>query len=261
MSRLLDLRMRVARGEEAGGGHQVTVCGKAMLADMSGALYWPAMDSLILADLDPSAAPGLDGRRTGLAACEPRSILGRLAAVLEHFEPARVVVLGSALLAGSRPARASHSPRASCDEDSLELLRSLQQGREWVWVQSGAGTPGSDEDGSLCPPEGLEGTVVDHLLLGGVCLRHVPFAGPTTHEIAGGLKPAARIALQAYHLRRPCFVSNGLRLVMPVFGTYKGGTNVLDGAFAPLFAGDGLRIWLLGHEGIYPVAARQLRPE
>ncbi len=259
MSRLLDLRM--VRGEEADGGHRVTVCGKAMIADMSGALYWPAMDSLMLADLDPDAAPGHDRRRAGLALCEPRSTLGRLAMLLERFEPERVIVLGSALLEGHAAHGAWERPRTICDEDSLDLLRTLQEGRQWVWVQSpdGKDVHGQDELPRL--PDGLEGAVVDHLLLGGICLRHVPFAGPTTHEIAGGLRPAARIALQSYHLRRPCFVSNGLRLVMPAFGSHKGGRNVLDGAFSSLFAGEGLRIWLLGHEGIYPVAARQLRPE
>ncbi len=31
--------------------HQVSICGRSFIADVSGALYWPAEDALIVADL------------------------------------------------------------------------------------------------------------------------------------------------------------------------------------------------------------------
>ena len=46
---------------------------------------------------------------------------------------------------------------------------------------------------------------------------------------------------------------------MPAFGAYAGGLNILDDAFEPLFGNDGLRVWMLGQEGFYPVATRLLR--
>ena len=73
------------------------------------------------------------------------------------------------------------------------------------------------------------------------------------------MHPAAKLSLYGSSLRRPCFVGNGLRLVLPAFGAFAGGLNVLDDAFAPLFGNDGLSIWMLGQEGLYPIAARQLR--
>ena len=54
-------------------------------------------------------------------------------------------------------------------------------------------------------------------------------------------------------LRRPCFIADAKRLVMPAFGAYTGGLNVLDTAFQPLFADAQYRVWVIGHEGIYPV--------
>ena len=96
--------------------------------------------------------------------------------------------------------------------------------------------------------------------MGGLQLRHEPSAvGSTSHEIAAHLHPAARLATHGTAIRRPCFVSNGRRLVLPAFGTYTGGLNVLDVAFEPLFGRDGLQVWMLGHDGAYPVAARRLR--
>jgi uncharacterized protein len=62
-------------------------------------------------------------------------------------------------------------------------------------------------------------------------------------------------------LRRPCFVGNSLRLVMPAFGAYTGGLNILDIAFEPMFGADGLDVWMLGQEGLYPVPPRLLRDD
>ena len=75
------------------------------------------------------------------------------------------------------------------------------------------------------------------------------------------MHPAAKLSLHGHTFRRPCFVSNGLRLVMPAFGTFTGGLNILDTAFEPLFGNEGLAVWMLGQEGLYPVAPRLLRPD
>ena len=65
----------------------------------------------------------------------------------------------------------------------------------------------------------------------------------------------------AHRIRRPCFVGNGLRLVLPAFGAYTGGLNILDDAFEPLFGDDGVSVWMLGQEGLYPIAPRLLRDD
>ena len=72
------------------------------------------------------------------------------------------------------------------------------------------------------------------------------------------MHPAARLSMHGYSIRRPCFVGNGRRLVMPAFGAFAGGLNVLDDAFQPLFGDDGIAVWMLGQEGLYPVATRLL---
>jgi metallophosphoesterase superfamily enzyme len=75
------------------------------------------------------------------------------------------------------------------------------------------------------------------------------------------MHPAAKLSMYGYTLRRPCFVGNGLRLVMPAFGTYAGGLNILEDPFEPLFGHDGMHVWMLGQEGLYPVATRLLKED
>ena len=222
----------------------IVVCGKALVADASGALYWPAEQTLIVADLHLEKGSSAAVRGTMLPPYDTKATLMKLAEAIDRHDPARVIALGDSL----------HDARAAerLDSDSLEALAIMREGRDWVWVAG-------NHDPEF--PALLGGRPAAVLTLGGLTLRHEPFAGPATHEIAGHLHPAARLASHGTAIRRPCFVSNGRRLVMPAFGSFTGGLNVLDEAFAPLFGNDGLQVWMLGQDGAYPVAARRLRGE
>jgi len=105
-------------------------------------------------------------------------------------------------------------------------IAALARGRTLVWVIGN-----HDADG----PRALPGEVADELVLGGLILRHEPQAGPQRGEVAGHLHPAAKIAAPRGTLRRRCFITDGERAVLPAFGAYAGGLNVLDAAFAGMF--------------------------
>ena len=57
--------------------------------------------------------------------------------------------------------------------------------------------------------------------------------------------------------RRRCFVGDGARLIMPAFGAYTGGLNVLNPAIASLF-GDDFTAFVIGREAVYPVRPDRL---
>ena len=125
----------------------------------------------------------------------------------------------------------------------------LQEDREWIWLTG-------NHDDRIADVFG--GRVCSELKIAGIRLRHQPAPGCVTHEIAGHMHPAARISMHGYVIRRPCFVANGRRLVMPAFGAFAGGLNVLDEAFHPLFGDGGMAVWMLGQAGLFPVATRLL---
>lgn len=223
---------------------RITVCGKVFRADMSGALYWPAEKALIVADLHLEKGSSFARGGQMLPPYDTRETLTKLAEVLDRYEPEAVIALGDSLHDVDGAERMS-------DED-LEILRMLQEGRDWLWV-----TGNHDPKVS----ERLGGYVSGDVLIEGLALRHVPTPGHATHEIAGHMHPAARLVMHGYSLRRPCFVGNGMRLIVPAFGTYCGGLNVLAPEFEPMFRADGLAVWMLGQEGLYPVATRLLRED
>jgi DNA ligase-associated metallophosphoesterase len=240
---MLDLKSERASIADDG-MRPVSVCGKALMADMSGALYWHAEQALIVADLHLEKGSANAGRGQLLPPYDTRETLMRLAALMDRYEPRAVIALGDSL----------HDTSA-CERiaaEDLAILRILQEDRRWIWVRG-------NHDAQLS--EMLGGEVVDEIVLEGITLRHEPRQGRFTHEIAGHLHPAARLSMYGHTIRRPCFVGNAQRLVMPAFGAYTGGLNVLDGAFGPLFGDDGMSVWMLGQEGVYPVATRRLRSD
>jgi DNA ligase-associated metallophosphoesterase len=218
----------------------LSVCGAPLVADGSGALYWHAERTLLVADLHLEKGSAQAERGTLLPPYDTCETLGRLAEAVYRYRPARVVALGDSFQDRGGPGRIG--------ADDLENLHNLQADREWIWVA-----------GNHDPEIGARvgGRVCRELRLGGLVLRHEPAAGEATHEIAGHLHPAAKLAMYGTTLRRPCFVGNGRRLVMPAFGAFTGGLNVRDAAFGALF-GDGFAVWVLGEEGLYPVAPEAL---
>jgi hypothetical protein len=220
----------------------ISICGKTFLADQSGALYWPAEKTLIVADLHFEKGSAFASRGLMLPPYDTRQSLLRLAQVIDRLEAETIVALGDSF----------HDCDAAdrINSDDLQILKIIQEDRRWIWVTG-------NHDPII--PDIFGGERVDELVLGGVTLRHEPRLGRITHEIAGHMHPAARISIYGTSLRRPCFVGNGLRLILPAFGAYTGGLNVLDDAFLPYFDDDGLSVWIMGEEGLYPIATRLLR--
>lgn len=222
----------------------LSICGRSFVADMSGALFWPSQRALIVADLHLEKGSAFASRGQMLPPYDTRETLVRLAKVIDRFEAETVIALGDSL----------HDNEAllRMDEDDRNTLRIMQQHCDWLWI---TGNHDQDISKDVC------GDVADAVTIAGLTLRHEPACRPETHEIAGHLHPAAKVSQYGHAVRRPCFVGNGQRLVMPAFGSYAGGLNVLDDAFQPLFGNGGLSVWMLGHEGVYPIATRLLRED
>lgn len=222
----------------------ISLCGKSFVADMSGALYWPAEKALIVADLHLEKGSSFAAKGQMLPPYDTRETLSRLANVIDRFGAETVIALGDSF----------HDRGAvdRMDAKDLNVLRTMQDACEWIWVLG-------NHDPEIA--DWLGGYVLPEIKVEGITLRHEPKGAWTTHEIAGHLHPAAKISRDGFTLRRPCFIGNGRRLVLPAFGTYTGGLNILDEAFEPLFGADGFAIWMLGQEGLYPIATRLLKED
>jgi uncharacterized protein len=214
----------------------VTIAGRVLVADVSGALWWPAERMLVVADLHLEKGSAHAARGVMLPPYDTRETLGRLATAIGRLRPRTIVALGDSL----------HDRRAASriGPDDAATLARLQRGRAWIWVTG-------NHDPDIAP--WLGGEVAAGLDIGGLRLQHMPPDDPEVASIAGHLHPAARLASKGHRLRGPCFVGDRNRLVLPAFGAFTGGLNILDSAFGSLVRGGAGRVWMLGRDGVYPI--------
>lgn len=225
------------------GAMALTLAGEAARLLPSGALVLVAHSTLVVADLHLEKGSAFAARGQLLPPLDTRETLRRLAADAAAQAPRRILFLGDAFHDRQASRRMSGEDRAA--------LEALGQGSELVWI-TGNHDPEPDGD--------LPGEAADEVRLGGLVLRHEPEPGAAPGEIAGHLHPCARIATPRGAVRRRCLVTDGERAVLPAYGAFTGGLNVLDAAFAGLFRGTPV-VAALGDSRVHAAGVRSLRPD
>jgi DNA ligase-associated metallophosphoesterase len=210
------------------------------IADPAGALYWREEGLLVVADLHFEKGSAFAARGVMLPPYDTAATLARLARLVEIYGPRCVVALGDSF----------HDSRAGerIDAEDRRKIGALQMRRDWIWITG-------NHDRVL--PRRLPGEARAELMVGDIIFRHEPIAGVGTGEIAGHLHPVARVAGRGSSVRRRSFVCNGARCVLPAFGAFAGGLNLVDAAFEPLFGGRSrsttVLAYVMGRDAVYAV--------
>ena len=214
--------------------------GHDLVADASCALYWAAADALIVSDLHLEKGSAMAERRhRHLPPYDTRATLDCLKSVLDRYQPQTVICLGDSF----------HDLRAfdRMDENDCAMLRSLAEGRRWIWIT-----------GNHDPlPDGcLHGQIETELRLRGLVFRHQA-EGTDEFEVSGHYHPKASIVVGNSRVGGKCFVIDEHRLIMPAFGAYTGGLNVLDPAISRLLSDD-FHVALIGRARVARMPRRKL---
>jgi DNA ligase-associated metallophosphoesterase len=202
---------------------------------MTGAIYLPAEDTLLVADLHFEKGSSFARKGMLLPPYDTRETLAALNDAIGRFAPGTVIALGDSFHDIDGPERLG--------EEERETLARAQSGRQWIWVTG-------NHDRSL--PETIGGEVTSEMVVGTLALRHEPAEGATA-EVAGHLHPVGKVVMRGRSVRRRCFLTDGGRCIMPAFGAYAGGLNACDAAFKPLFPAD-FTAHLIGTDRIFAIA-------
>ncbi len=221
------------------------LAGERVMLDPSGILFWPAARLLAVADLHLEKGSA-SARRGGLVPpWDSRLTLDRLERQLGFWKPEIVVALGDSFHDPDGPARlgAAESDR----------LRRIAAASRLFWVLG---------NHDPLPPRGLPGEHGACLALGPLAFRHESRGrawrpGAEQAEICGHHHPKARVATRGGTVSRPCFVGDPSRLILPAFGAYTGGLDVLHPAIAGLFPRGG-RAFLLGQQRLFSFALSEI---
>ncbi|SLN39577.1 ligase-associated DNA damage response endonuclease PdeM [Oceanibacterium hippocampi] len=205
------------------------VNGERLEGQPNGALWWPAARLLVVSDLHFEKGTALARRGHGpLPPFDTRETLARIEALVAALGPTTLIALGDSFHDEQGP--------ATLDGEERARIRALTAVTDWVWI-----TGNHDPE----PPRDLGGRAAPEVHFGGLHFRHEPRADAEAGEVAGHLHPKAAVSVRGRRVTRACFATDGRRLVMPAFGAYTGGLNVLDRAFAGLFPGP-FHAWMLG---------------
>ena len=215
----------------------VTVNGTGVVCDRAGVAWLPGSGVLVVSDLHLEKGAAFARRGMMLPPYDTAATLARLAAAIARYNPRLVISLGDSFH--------DRTGSAHLPECYREQIQALQHGRQWTWIEGN-----HDPD----RPVGLEGDLCSELHVETLIFRHEPKPGVAEGEIAGHLHPAARVVRRGKGVRRPCFASDGKRLLMPAFGSTTGGLELRHPAMRGLFDRNRLVAHLIGKERIYSVA-------
>ncbi len=218
----------------------IEFCSLQLQPDLSGALYIPDHDTLLVADLHFEKGSSLARFGVIIPPFDTRSTLDALEDVVARVKPKTLISLGDSFHDRDGPGR--------LDENEFRRIGTLAKQTDLLWLTG-------NHDPEL--PDELPGDMAEQIILGNLTLRHEPTLS-AKGEICGHLHPAAIIKQRGRRVRRRCFAANKDRLFMPAFGAYTGGLNVTSGAFAPYWGNKGFVAFMLGKTAIHRFPSRVL---
>jgi DNA ligase-associated metallophosphoesterase len=173
-----------------------------------GALYWPARNALLVADLHFEKASWFASKGQMLPPYDSLATLTELAALIDRTGAAELWCLGD-----------SFHDSAGCErlpDDARALLTSLTARLDWRWITGNHDSLMVDHCG---------GTIEEEAEIDGLILRHEAEPGDPRPELSGHFHPKLRVSVRGRLVARRCFVATAAKLILPAFGALTGGLD------------------------------------
>lgn len=216
---------------------EASVNGTTVLYDYRGVVFLPDSKVLIVSDLHLEKGAAFARRGLMHPPYDTEMTLTRLGNCITFYRPETIISLGDSFH--------DRSGAAQLPKTYRQKLLTLQKNSNWIWI-SGNHDPE--------PPEDLGGIFIEEAIVENLTFRHEPAQIAKEGEVAGHLHPAAKITRRGKSVRKPCFASDGKRLILPAFGTTTGCLSLEHKAFKGLFNRSDLNAYVLGKDQLYPVS-------
>ncbi len=219
--------------------------GVELVLDYRGALYWPAEQTLVVADMHLEKGSAFAERGQMLPPYDTVATLEKLKDVIRCYAPSRLIALGDSF----------HDVRAHqrMDTQSSLAIDSIVAMQETIWITG-------NHDPEI--PSRIGGNRMATCNLGPLSFRHEPRSGLQHGEIAGHLHPVAKLAGKLSGTRggsrARAFICDGSRLLMPAFGSFAGGLNCRHEVIDDLFNASEMVAYICGSSRVYKIGRNQL---
>ena len=185
-----------------------SVAGETFVASPDGALFWPARNALLVADLHLEKASWFARLGQFLPPYDSQATLSALASEVERTGATRLYCLGD-----------SFHDAFGCDRlpaTARDLLTDLTSRLDWTWIVGNHDPGFADHCG---------GKLADEVEVAGIILRHEAMRSEPRPEMSGHFHPKLRISLSGRRVSRRCFVASPTKLILPAFGSLTGGLD------------------------------------
>jgi len=201
---------------------EIKFCGVLCVLNADASLYLPEYKALVIADLHLEKGQALS-RAAPLPPFDTDACLAKLSLSIMRIKPETVIFLGDSFHTSQHAFQLSDRHK--------KQLAEMAKARNFIWITG-------NHDEKL--PDFLPGRVSSELTLGPLYLCHQITGENAFHtgQICGHYHPKARLNLQAGKLSRPCFIHDDRRLILPAYGVYTGGLNILDDAIQAILTAD-----------------------
>jgi DNA ligase-associated metallophosphoesterase len=186
----------------------LSFAGETFIATADGALYWPAQQALLVADLHLEKASWFARGGQFLPPYDSHATLSALAIEVARFGARRLLCLGD-----------SFHDRFGCDrlpDGARALLMAMTATLDWTWIVGNHDPGFADHCG---------GTLAEELEIGGIVLRHEADRSDPRPEISGHFHPKLRLQIRGRSVSRRCFVASADKMILPAFGSLTGGLD------------------------------------
>ena len=182
--------------------------GETFAATPGGALFWPRLQALLVADLHLEKASWFASGGQFLPPYDSQATLTALVSEVDAAGATRLYCLGD-----------SFHDRFGCDRlpaAARTLLLELTARLDWTWIVGNHDPGFADHCG---------GAIVEEVDEGGIILRHEAVRDEHRPEMSGHFHPKLRLHLRGRRVSRRCFVVSGSKIIFPAFGALTGGLD------------------------------------
>jgi DNA ligase-associated metallophosphoesterase len=205
---------------------EVHVAGEKLLLLPQKALYWPARNMLIIADIHFGKAAAFRARGVPVPRGTTTQNLDGLDSLCARHAVDEIVFLGDFL-----HARAAH---ATATLAAMQAWRERNRGLVLTLVRGNHDKHAGDPAASL----GI-GMVDEPHSVGPFSFCHHPDIAAPGYVLAGHVHPVYILSSRLDSLRLPCFLIGATRMVLPSFGAFTGGHPVTPAAGEQVFVTSG----------------------
>ena len=187
---------------------RLSFSGHELMALPQGALFWPARQALLVADLHLEKASWFARFGQMLPPYDSIATLADLTAIAATTGAQEIWCLGD-----------SFHDRHGCERlpaQAREMLNQLTASVRWTWITGNHDAGFADHCG---------GEIADESEVDGLILRHEADPAETRPELSGHFHPKLRITHRGRRVSRRCFVATASKLILPAFGSLTGGLD------------------------------------